>query len=74
VQPALYKDQDIFRAITRRLHLLDDPEQILHDPVVLERAAAIGAAPTQKFTREQLVEFALEAGRVAEAARAEARA
>lgn len=61
IQPALYKDQRIFRAITRRLHLLDDPDQIMTDPVVLQRAAALGASPNQRFTREQLVQMAREA-------------
>ena len=61
VQPALYKDQVIFRALTRRLHLLDDPAQVLGNQAVQERAARIGASLNQRLSRAQLVQLALEA-------------
>ena len=61
MQPALYKDQVIFRALTRRLHLLDDPAQVLGNQAVQERAARIGASLNQRLSRAQLVQLALEA-------------
>ena len=72
VQPALYKDQVIFRALTRRLHLLDDPAQVLGNQAVQERAARIGASLNQRLSRAQLVQRALEATQAAQASAARA--
>jgi 2-polyprenyl-6-methoxyphenol hydroxylase-like FAD-dependent oxidoreductase len=67
VLPAVYRDQYIFRKVTRRVHLLDNPEDILTDPLVLERAQAIGATLNQKFTCEQLIDMVQQASNTVQA-------
>jgi 2-polyprenyl-6-methoxyphenol hydroxylase-like FAD-dependent oxidoreductase len=59
--PASFKDQWIFRKVTRRLHLLDGPEDILADEEVMRRAERIGATLNQSLSADQLVAMAVEA-------------
>ncbi|MEO8753702.1 MAG: NAD(P)-binding protein [Casimicrobiaceae bacterium] len=61
VMPAVFKDQWIFRKVTRRLHLLDDPKDVLSDPEVLRRAERIGASTNQRFTADELLAMATQA-------------
>ena len=61
VMPAVFKDQWIFRKVTRRLHLLDDPKDVLNDEEVLRRADRIGATTNQRFSETQLLAMAVEA-------------
>lgn len=69
IVPAAFKDQWIFRKVTRRLHLLDHPEEILHDAEVHRRAERIDATLNQTYSYAQLVALAVEAtGQVAEQA------
>jgi len=65
ILPAVFKDQWIFRKVTRRLHLLDEPGLILQDTEVLRRAANIGASVNQAFSAEQLRQMAAEARQLA---------
>jgi flavin-dependent dehydrogenase len=63
VQPAAFKDQVIFQAVTRRLHLLDDSNAILANEEVTKRAARIARTDHTKMTRTDirgLVEAASE--------------
>lgn len=62
VLPAVFKDQWIFRKVTRRLHLLDAPDEILRDAEVLRRAAGIGASLNQTLSASQLRDMAAMAG------------
>jgi len=65
ILPAVFKDQWIFRKVTRRLHLLDEPDLILQDAEVLRRAANIRASVDQTFSAKQLREMAAEASQLA---------
>ena len=55
IQPAAFKDQAIFQAVTRRLHLLDDPNAILDNEDVARRAAAIPRTDHLKMKREEIL-------------------
>lgn len=54
VQPAAFKDQVIFQALTRRLHLLDGSNAILTNEEVNERAAKIPRTDHEKMTRAEI--------------------
>ncbi len=58
VMPAVFKDQWIFRKVTRRIHLLDEPSAILHDEETLRRADRIGARNSDAYTEAQLLAMA----------------
>lgn len=55
VLPAVYRDQWIFRKVTRRMHLLDHPEEIHRDKEVLRRAEKIDARLDDRFTDTELI-------------------
>ena len=61
IQPAAFKDQAIFQAVTRRLHLLDDPNAILDNEDVARRAAAIPRTDHLKMKREEILALVEEA-------------
>jgi hypothetical protein len=54
VQPAAFKDQVIFQAVTRRLHLLDGSNAILTNDEVNARAAKIPRTDHKKMTRAEI--------------------
>jgi hypothetical protein len=45
--PASAKDPDLFRAVARRVNLLDPPDAMEHDPTLIERARQIAAEAGQ---------------------------
>jgi hypothetical protein len=51
----VYKDQWIFRKVTRRLHLLDHPAGILRDEEVRRRAERINASLDRSITEAELL-------------------
>lgn len=55
ILPAVYKDQWIFRKVTRRLHLLDHPAEILRDEEVRRRAERINAGLDRSITEAELL-------------------
>ena len=61
VMPAVFKDQWIFRKVTRRIHLLDDPADVLRDEEVIRRADRIGARNNQVYSETQLIDIAVAA-------------
>ncbi|MGB6103783.1 MAG: FAD-dependent oxidoreductase [Pusillimonas sp.] len=61
ILPAAYKDQWIFRNVMRRVHLLDDPTEILSEPNVIARARRIAATPNQTHTAGQLLAMVAQA-------------
>ena len=56
VLPAVYRDQYIFRAVTRRMHLLDHPDAIHRDQELARRAERINASLDRSITEAQLLE------------------
>jgi 2-polyprenyl-6-methoxyphenol hydroxylase-like FAD-dependent oxidoreductase len=60
VMPAVFKDQWIFRKVTRRIHLLDDPSDVLSDAEVIRRADRIGARNSDAYTEAQLLAMATQ--------------
>lgn len=55
VQPAAFKDPEIYRAVTRRAHLLDDPLAILGNAAVNARAAKIPRVDHTKMSRAEIM-------------------
>lgn len=56
ILPAVFKDQWIFRKVTRRLHLLDPPEEILNDQEVRARAERINASLDRSISEAMLLD------------------
>jgi hypothetical protein len=58
--PAAAKDADLFRAVTRRVNLLDPPDALEHDEELIARAQQIaredGSPPASGPTRDELLE------------------
>ena len=61
VMPVAYKDQVIFRAVMRRLHLLDDPAAILSNDDVIRRAENLSEMRQASLTREDVLGMARRA-------------
>lgn len=53
IQPATLKDYKVFRRVQRRLHLLDDPDVVLHDPEVREGAERFPPTPP-KMSKDEM--------------------
>ena len=57
--PAAAKDADLFRAVARRVNLLDPPDSLEHDETLIARAQEIGreggSPPASGPTRDRLL-------------------
>ena len=65
IQPLAFKDQLIFRSVMRRLHLLDDPADILHNAAVIERAESMASVRENVLTRAGVIALAKRAAKTA---------